>query len=73
MSKHQCLFAHHWIPDTSDVFDEESLNLENAFHVLLKEDGPIILITFLFIVTLFVATIKRALKLIYPAVKQKKS
>ena len=71
LSADQCKFAHHWIPDTTDVLDEESLELENAFQVLLKEDGPVILIVFLIIVTLIVTGFKMALRSCSSKRKQK--
>ena len=58
LSADQCKFAHHWIPDTTDILDEESLNLENAFQVLLREDGPILLVALIAISMLFVVFVK---------------
>ena len=59
----QCKFAHHWIPDSSDVLDEEALELEDAFQMLLREDGPVFLIAILAVLTLLVLAIKIVLKL----------
>ena len=59
----QCKFAHHWIPDSSDVLDEEALELEDAFQMLLREDGPVLLIAVAAVLTLLVVVIKTAMKL----------
>ena len=36
----ECRFAHHWLPDEADVLDEEGLGLEDAFQMIIREDGP---------------------------------
>ena len=59
----QCKFAHHWIPDSSDVLDEEALQLEDAFQMLLREDGPVLLIAIVALLTLLGMVIKTAMKL----------
>ena len=59
----QCRFAHHWIPDSSDVLDEEALELEDAIQMLLREDGPVFLLVFAAVLTLLVVVVKTALKL----------
>ena len=59
----QCKFAHHWIPDSSDVLDEEALELEDAFQMLLREDVPVLLIAIVTILTLMVVVIKTSMKL----------
>ena len=59
----QCKFAHHWIPDSSDVLDEEALALEDAFQMLLREDGPALLVAVVAVVALLVVVVKTAMKL----------
>ena len=63
MTEDQCKFAHHWIPDYSDVLDEEALELEDAFQMLLREDGPVLLIGVVAALTLLVVVVKMATKL----------
>ena len=58
MSEDQCVFAHHWIPDTSDVLNEEALNLESTIQALFREDGPILLVALITIIAFFVVFVK---------------
>ena len=64
MTEDQCKFAHHWIPDYSDVLDEEALELEDAFQMLLREDGPFLVIGVLASLILLVVVVKMAMNLV---------
>ena len=59
----QCKFAHHWIPDSSDVLDEEALELKDAFQMLLREDGPVFLIAVLAVLITLAVVVKTSMKL----------
>ena len=54
-----------------DLAVAKRVELENAFQVLLKEDGPVILIVFLIFVTLIVTGFKVALRSCTSKRKQK--
>ena len=64
MTEDQCKFAHHWIPDSSDVLDEDALELEDAFQMLLREDGPFLVIGVLASLILLVVVVKMAMNLV---------
>ena len=36
LSLNNCIFAHYWLPDSTDLRDEEGLGLQNAFHIARK-------------------------------------
>merc|ERR1719383_555679 len=42
-----CRFAHHWIPDTADVTDEESLELINGVEFTLRRNFPYVCVALL--------------------------
>jgi len=39
LAEKHCRFAHHWLPESANLSDEEALGLENGFRVRLREDG----------------------------------
>jgi len=50
LAEKHCRFAHHWLPESANLSDEEALGLENGFRVRLREDG--LLVAFLFLLLL---------------------
>jgi len=42
LAEKHCRFAHHWLPESADLSDEEALGLENGFTVRLREDGLLV-------------------------------
>jgi len=50
LAKKHCRFAHHWLPESANLTDEEALGLENGFRVRLREDG--LLVTFIILLIL---------------------
>ena len=73
MTEDQCKFAHHWIPDSSDILDEDALELEDAFQMLLREDGPALLLGVVAALVLLVVVVKMATKLATSSPSRKKT
>jgi hypothetical protein len=65
----ECRFAHHWLPDEADVLDEDGLMLEDAFQMIIREDGP----KLVFVVVITCIAIYFVLKRIIGVRKMKES
>jgi len=59
LAEKHCRFAHHWLPESANLSDEEALGLENGFRVRLREDGLlasfVVLLILLLIASLAIA------------------